>query len=681
MHPMSPVVDVDIVVLDGAGRQVAAEKRKTNPSVPVNPLPSKATRPTKAKPPVLKSLRDSIGDTIDAFSDEEDSPPARVRQPVLKPRRPVVPVSDSDSDIEFFPSPPPKSRRLLPSASPPTRPAPPSKPKHKNAVLSSPESVPSPPPSRPAARPPSPSAGAKKSTKTLSGGQIKGIEPPRARPTIPFAQLAVARPSRHSVDAEQAGGSRPRTLTPIRSRAVFTGAPSPPSPTTPSETDADLSFDFAELALSPNTVRAIEAEARSLKRNAPQQPAYLRPLLAECGQDEPHEFSAFIEMFPFDPMVRTSHNGVNIQASAGAKPAFRKIGEASYSEVFGIGDVVLKIIPLRNEEPVKKGKFAKDDVECPPPSDVKDVLKEIVVTRAMGEMCNGFVELLRTYVVRGKYPSLLLNLWDEYHERKGSESIRPDGFTVGQVYAIIVLPNGGPDLESYSFASSSKNAWRQACSLFWQVTRALAEAEELVQFEHRDLHWGQILVKNIDEEEDVVEASHTKHARLPMDDDFFGVRATIIDLGLSRMNADGGARASVHWTPFDDEVFEGEGDYQFEVYRLMRAHIGNEWRAYRPLTNVMWLHYLADKLLHAKRLRKPPATKTAKPGRTTAVFSEAECHACLVEVAAALQQAVDAARAPVKGRRKTHAPKAGEPTGLGCAGDLLAMARERGWLA
>lgn len=29
------------------------------------------------------------------------------------------------------------------------------------------------------------------------------------------------------------------------------------------------------------------------------------------------------------------------------------------------------------------------------------------------------------------------------------------------------------------------------------------------------------------------------------------------------------------------------GDYQFEVYRMMRAHNGGEWSAFCPLTNVM----------------------------------------------------------------------------------------------
>jgi serine/threonine-protein kinase haspin len=107
---------------------------------------------------------------------------------------------------------------------------------------------------------------------------------------------------------------------------------------------------------------------------------------------------------------------------------FRKIGEASFSEVFGIGDVVLKIIPLRDEE-----RNITNDSETPAPSDANDVLKEVIVTQTMGEMCSGFVKLLRTYVVRGRYPSLLLDLWDKYNERKGSESVRP-----GRMNAYIV---------------------------------------------------------------------------------------------------------------------------------------------------------------------------------------------------------------------------------------------------
>jgi serine/threonine-protein kinase haspin len=60
-----------------------------------------------------------------------------------------------------------------------------------------------------------------------------------------------------------------------------------------------------------------------------------------------------------------------------------------------------------------------------------------------------------------------------------------DSFSLAQVYAIIVLPNGGPDLEAFTFKNATRTGWHQACSIFWQVARALEQAEELVAFEVR----------------------------------------------------------------------------------------------------------------------------------------------------------------------------------------------------
>ena len=73
-----------------------------------------------------------------------------------------------------------------------------------------------------------------------------------------------------------------------------------------------------------------------------------------------------------------------------------------------------------------------------------------------------------------------------------------------------------------------------------------------------------------------------------MDEPVYGVKATLIDLGLSRMDAgDGKDGVRVHWTPFAEEIFMGEGEYQFDIYRIMRAHIKDEWEEYRPMTNVL----------------------------------------------------------------------------------------------
>jgi serine/threonine-protein kinase haspin len=90
----------------------------------------------------------------------------------------------------------------------------------------------------------------------------------------------------------------------------------------------------------------------------------------------------------------------------------------------------------------------------------------------------------------------------------------------------------------------------------------------LIYAQHRDLHWGQILIKDVPTHRAKLKSinlnSGTK-ARdskgVPMDDLGHGVQVTIIDLGLSRMDAgDGSGGHRVQWTPFDEEIFLGEGE-------------------------------------------------------------------------------------------------------------------------
>ena len=188
---------------------------------------------------------------------------------------------------------------------------------------------------------------------------------------------------------------------------------------------------------------------------------------------------------------------------------------------------------------------------------------------------------LRTFVVQGKYPQLLLDLWDAWDRERKSQSIRPDRFPSNQAYAILVLPNLGTDLESFTFRPAT--AWSQACAVFFQTLTALASAERAARFEHRDLHWGQIMLQRTPVPRAGV-AAGTK-----LDSEMFGVRATIIDMGLSRMQWGGREGGEPVWTAFEECIFEGKGDYQFDIYRMMKAHIGQgqAWKEFRPLTNLM----------------------------------------------------------------------------------------------
>lgn len=97
-----------------------------------------------------------------------------------------------------------------------------------------------------------------------------------------------------------------------------------------------------------------------------------------------------------------------------------------------------------------------------------------------------------------------------------------------------------------------------------------------------------------------------------MSDMNHGVRVTIIDFGLSRMNVeDPDTRASdTQFSAIDDAVFRGEGnapifgslkevklmpelvygdlgDYQFDIYRMMRKYNGDDWEKFTPFSNVL----------------------------------------------------------------------------------------------
>lgn len=85
-------------------------------------------------------------------------------------------------------------------------------------------------------------------------------------------------------------------------------------------------------------------------------------------------------------------------------------------------------------------------------------------------------------------------------------------------------------------------------------------------FEHRDLHWGNILVartlaKFVEYRVD------GRVIRIPT----HGVKATIIDYTLSRMVYDGAVLYNN--LAEDEDLFGAEGDYQFDIYRLMRDRL------------------------------------------------------------------------------------------------------------
>ncbi|XP_072475112.1 serine/threonine-protein kinase haspin [Notamacropus eugenii] len=265
-----------------------------------------------------------------------------------------------------------------------------------------------------------------------------------------------------------------------------------------------------------------------------------------------------------------------------------KIGEGVFGEVYrtvvGSRTAALKVIAIEGEELVNGS----------PQKTFGEILPEIIISKELSLLSEeapnrteGFIGLYGVRCVQGRYPDMLLQAWDAFRSRRGSENERPDSFGQDQLYVVLEFEFGGMDLEHMRKQLSSVAT---AKSLLHQVTAALAVAEGALHFEHRDLHWGNVLVKSTSAKElgymlNGQAGTIATH----------GIHVNIIDYTLSRLEKDG-------LVVFCDisqerELFQGQGDYQFEIYRLMKKKTRNRWAHYHPYTNVLWLHYLADKVL------------------------------------------------------------------------------------
>lgn len=137
----------------------------------------------------------------------------------------------------------------------------------------------------------------------------------------------------------------------------------------------------------------------------------------------------------------------------------------------------------------------------------------------------------------------------------------------------------GEDLDSQRLTAT------EAIRILKLITQYLAKAEVACEFEHRDLHAGNILIRRNNETGEI--------------------EPTIIDFTLSRAKAQD-ANVIYADLEYDHEIFEGDGDPQFDVYRDMQLAVDRNWSQYQPKTNVYWIAFIAGWL--GRNI--PPTTKT-----------------------------------------------------------------------
>ncbi|XP_022155824.1 serine/threonine-protein kinase haspin homolog isoform X2 [Momordica charantia] len=273
----------------------------------------------------------------------------------------------------------------------------------------------------------------------------------------------------------------------------------------------------------------------------------LNALLAVCGQSAPSTLKdAFSNYCDPETIV--------------------KIGEGTYGEAFKAGNTVCKIVPFDGDLRVN-GEVQKKSEE---------LLEEVILSRTLNSLrsndggadnfCTTFIRTIDLRVCQGSYDASLIKAWEVWDEKHGSENDHPKQFPEKQCYVVFVLQHGGKDLESFVLLN-----FDEAQSLVIQVTAALAVAEAAYEFEHRDLHWGNVLLSRNNSEtlQFILEGKN-------MTLQTFGLQISIIDFTLSRINT--GEDILFLDLSLDPYLFKGpRGDRQSETYRKMKEVTGDCW--------------------------------------------------------------------------------------------------------
>nr|CAB3262883.1 uncharacterized protein LOC100184595 [Phallusia mammillata] len=311
-------------------------------------------------------------------------------------------------------------------------------------------------------------------------------------------------------------------------------------------------------------------EALSPKKQIPHRTlTALDKVLLECGQDKAK---------PFDNFLALMENGC------------RKIGEGVFAEVYHFQslqgcDVALKVIPIEGTK-ILNGEKQKTFSEVLP--EIVNSVELFNLKTSEESKTDSFISLYRVHLTYGPYPAVLLDAWDIHNSTKTSENDRPFLPDPNQHYVLFEFADGGIDIEHFKFNNAS-----QSLAALKQTISGLAVAENTLMFEHRDLHWGNILVQKIETKL----FSFTLNG-INYSSETSGISIRIIDFTLSRMTK--GGISLYQDLSNDEELFNADSsvDYQFEIYRMMRDELGNDWSLFRPRTNVLWIHYLIDKLIN-----------------------------------------------------------------------------------
>ncbi|KAI2609144.1 hypothetical protein GGR54DRAFT_618612 [Hypoxylon sp. NC1633] len=296
-----------------------------------------------------------------------------------------------------------------------------------------------------------------------------------------------------------------------------------------------------------------------------------------------------------------------------------KIAEASYAEVYRVtnerGTSIIKVIRMVSPVKAQTKTQQKSGLVDEEPHSESDLMGELKISEWLADI-PGFVVYKERYVVQGKACRELLETHQAFHKklkRQDPDRLQfypsPSRYLDATKFLVVELGDAGTALEDFELGSAD-----QLWDIFFHVAIALARAEAHIEFEHRDLHEGNLCIRQTGEPIPI--GNRERSGRFG----FSGLDVTILDYGLSRAHADyqlGQSQPIAYDLERDLSIFTSEHAPQCEVYRRMRSFLlrgdrecippqghkkayerGIEgpitWTRHEPYTNVLWLAYIYD---------------------------------------------------------------------------------------
>ena len=245
---------------------------------------------------------------------------------------------------------------------------------------------------------------------------------------------------------------------------------------------------------------------------------------------------------------------------------------------------------------------------------IQDAVTEVKMLFALSDT-DGFVQFRSAHVVKGSVPNQICKAHESWAKDLRSDDpwfetkMDVEFPSKDQLWLLMEMTDAGTDLDftlgTYRLEAKVFTI-HESSDIFWGIAEALMRGEAQAEFEHRDLHLGNVCVKYRDKPLDLT-AEHgiprlSKH------------EVTLIDYTQSRLTLESG---EVLATAVDESIFRQNDEdpvaqRQYDVYRDMRdivkrekqpgVTIGQMWKEYVPMTNVLWLRYMLKELMMLTRL-------------------------------------------------------------------------------